>query len=61
MKKPKTKPTKPAKPTNKELIRRKNILMFFDELIISLSGNNRVWTPKERMWYNRVEKFLRKP
>jgi hypothetical protein len=48
----------------KRQIAKENALAFFDELVASLTMSKSkmggyVWTPKERMLYNRVVKFLK--
>lgn len=57
----KTNPPKhqPQTPPSKQDIRRANALRFFDELILSLTKRKRVWTPADRMRYNRVAAFLK--
>lgn len=43
---------------NKQSVRKANAKKFFDELIKSLTKGKRVWTPSERMQFNRVATFL---
>lgn len=45
-------------PTDKHSCRKANAIKFFNDLILSLTKRKRVWTPAERMQFNRVAAFL---